>query len=176
MSRLLKKKIRQKAIELLEETSIQHPPINVGKAAKACGALVRYEPFDGDLSGILYSENDKIIIGVNQTHSRRRKRFTIAHELGHLKLHNSNELFVDRTFPIYLRSEISSQAIDPLEIEANTFAAEFLMPVSMLDKDIHGQIIDYEDDSTIKALADKYDVSLQAMIFRLINLGYLKEQ
>ena len=87
-------------------------------------------------------------------------------------MHHQSELHIDHHYRILLRSERSSQAIDPEEIEANTFAAELLMPQAMLEKDIGEQAIDYEDDEMIRTLARRYKVSLQAMIFRLTNLGF----
>ena len=48
------------------------------------------------------------------------------------------------------------------------------MPTEMLKHDLMGQgVVDYEDDELIRSLADRYRVSLQAMIFRLTNLGYI---
>ena len=48
------------------------------------------------------------------------------------------------------------------------------MPTEMLKHDLMGQgVVDYEDDALIRSLADRYRVSLQAIIFRLTNLGYI---
>lgn len=68
-----------------------------------------HEKFDG-VSFI--TEKGFPIIIVNKKFSNDRKRFTIAHELGHLLLHNG--------FPI---SDYRDK-----ELEANKFASEFLMP------------------------------------------------
>ena len=53
------------------------------------GALVRYAPFDGQMSGLLHRSEDgnRAVIGVNSRHPTVRQRFSIAHELGHLALH-----------------------------------------------------------------------------------------
>jgi len=59
----------------------------VGRIARRLGVEVRYEPLDGDLSGMLLSEEDRAIIGVNALHLKSRQRLTIAHELGRLALH-----------------------------------------------------------------------------------------
>ena len=66
------------------------------------------------------------------------------------------------------RDERSSQAIDPDEIEANRFAAELLMPYAMIVDDIID--IDIEDDEELRELADKYQVSVQALTHRINDL------
>lgn len=61
-------------------------------------------------------------------------------------------------------------AIDPQKIEANRFAAELLMPAEMVLTDIEERGIDAEDEYELKELAQKYEVSLQAMTLRVTNL------
>jgi Zn-dependent peptidase ImmA (M78 family) len=165
--------IQKSTSRLLQLADVNEPAIPVERMARLLGAQLRYVPFEGDLSGLLSQEQGRIIIGVNELHPKTRQRFTIAHELGHLELHHPSELHIDHHYRILLRSERSSQAIDPEEIEANAFAAELLMPQTMLEKDIGEQAIDYEDDEMIRELAHRYKVSLQAMIFRLTNLGFI---
>lgn len=164
--------------ELLQVASADKPPIPIEHIARLCGVHLRYEPFEGELSGLLYREDDRIIIGVNSLHSKTRQRFTIAHEIGHLKLHDGSELYVDRNYPVH-RNHRSSEATDLHEIEANRFAAELLMPEGMIRSDWaergENPVYDYENDEYIHKLAKRYKVSLQAMIFRLINLGLIEQ-
>jgi Zn-dependent peptidase ImmA (M78 family) len=175
------RKIQQLVEKLLQLTKIETPPVDIERVAKLRGAEIRYGAFKGEgkLAGILFQEDNQIIIGVNESHPSTRQRFTIAHELGHLELHSHSKLHVDTHFksPIRLRDEISSLAIDPEEIDANTFAAELLMPTLMIERDVRNvmsnQVFDYEDDEFIRELANRYEVSPQAMTFRLINLGFI---
>lgn len=152
------------------------PPVPVERLARRAGAEVRYEPLDGDLSGMLFQEGDRAIVGVNALHSKSRQRFTIAHELGHLQLHDRSGIHIDHKFAVVrLRGERSSQAVDPEEIEANRFAAELLMPAKMIKADLDRLADDtntYQDEELVRQLADRYQVSTQAMAFRLVNLGY----
>ena len=166
--------IQQSVEDLLKKAGVDEIPIPVEKIARFCGAQLKYVPFEGDLSGLLFQEEDQIIIGVNALHPKTRQRFTIAHELGHLTLHSHDALHVDRHFRVLRRDGRSSQAIDPTEIEANAFAAELLMPTAKLKQELKGYVVDYEDDEFLRTLADRYKVSLQAMIFRLTNLGLLE--
>ena len=47
-----------------------------------------YERFATDVSGTIVREpGGRVVLGVNTFHSKTRQRFTVAHELGHWKLH-----------------------------------------------------------------------------------------
>lgn len=164
---------KEAARNLLSEAKVNKPPVPVERLARLRGAQVRYEPLDGDLSGMLFREGARAIIGVNASHPKSRQRFTIAHELGHLELHQPTEFFVDHRFLVRRRDGLSSQAVNHEEIEANGFAAELLMPSLMLEKDLAGFDVDYEDEELTRWLADRYKVSLQAMAIRLSALGLL---
>lgn len=156
---------------LLENCNIRHAPVPVETVADFLGAEIRYSPFDGELAGILVRAGDGgSVIGVNSAHHQNRQRFTIAHECGHLFLHKGKDVYIDRSFRVNVnrRDERSAQAIDPEEIEANRFAAELLMPYGMIARDII--VIDIENDQELKALADKYQVSVQALTLRINNL------
>lgn len=174
--------VQKQVEELLKMAGVTEPPIPVERLARLCSAQIRYSPFEGAVSGFLYRDQSNIIIGVNSLHSGRRQRFTIAHELGHLRLHDCASLYVDRGFIFIPRNERSSQAIDVKEVEANRFAAALLMPAPWLKRDFKSfqidsiHYVDYEDDILASKLADRYQVSLQAMIIRLTNLGLISRQ
>jgi Zn-dependent peptidase ImmA (M78 family) len=82
---------------------------------------------------------------------------------------------VAANYRVRWRDEVASQGVDTAEIAANTFAAEPLMPAPMLAHDLEGHTIDYEDDDVVRQLADRYKVSLQAMILRLNHLGHISQ-
>ena len=178
------KKIRHiRAIieQLLEQTNNSSPPIRVRDIVKSLNISVQ-EVELGDIAGLVFREGNQVIIGVNSKDRETRRRFTIAHELGHFFLHSNNPLFVDKVFAVKLRDHVSSEAVDIEEIEANAFAAELLMPTKLLQKDfqeIQPGALDYEDwkemDDVIQKLALKYEVSKQAMTIRLINLGVIPQ-
>jgi Zn-dependent peptidase ImmA (M78 family) len=170
MHRLItQERIAREALRLLRECSIHRPPVRVEVIAKHLGAVLRYEPFEDDVSGVLFRDRQSTTIGVSSLHHPNRQRFTIAHEIGHLVLHEM-EVHVDKGYRVALRNSISSQAVDPHEIEANRFAAELLMPVHFLRADLQSFMHDMEDDSELRELARKYRVSTQAMAYRLGNL------
>src|ERR1700682_2412709 len=86
----------KKAGDLIDEAGVSRPPVPVEKIATSLGAQVTYEAFDGDVSGMLYREADRTLIGVNSTHVATRQRFTLAHEIAHLLLHKGRPVFIDR--------------------------------------------------------------------------------
>ena len=163
--------LRPFAIRLLSECGINDAPVPVEHIARRLGAEIRYSPFDGELAGMLVRREDRpAVIGVNSAHHTNRQRFTIAHECGHLRLHGGKEVHIDRTFRVNVnrRDERSAQAVDPDEIEANRFAAELLMPHDMILDDIIE--FDIEDDEDLEELAAKYQVSVQALTYRINSL------
>lgn len=161
---------------LLDEHKISKPPVPVESLARSLSASVSYSPFEGDISGMVFRHEDRVIIGVNSLHHPNRQRFTIAHEIGHMILHKGVEMHVDRAYRVNLRDDLSSQAVDPEEIQANRFAAELLMPEHMLIQDLRGQEIDFENEVDLRRLSLKYQVSLQALTLRLTNLGLISSQ
>lgn len=165
------RKTESQAQKVLREGGVHTPPVPVEDIARRLGAELRYSPYEGELSGMVYRDGDRIVVGVNSLHHPNRQRFTIAHEIGHLLLHRGKEVHIDRTFRVNLRDDVSSKAVDQEEIQANRFAAELLMPRGMLIEDLKTQQIDYENEEALGELAKRYRVSLQAMTFRLANLG-----
>lgn len=169
-----RERIRRQVDSLLHEAKVTEPPVPVERIARHMDAQLRFEPFEGKISGLLFQENGRVIIGVNALHARTRQRFTIAHELGHMALGHVG-LHIDRGFRILLRDEVSSQATNPEEIAANTFAAELLMPATLIRQDFSEIGAEYDDEQLVQRLAERYRVSLQAMMFRLTNLGFIAQ-
>ncbi len=165
----------KEAQKLLNRLGITRPYIPVKKIAEKLGARVIEQTSDDDHSGMIYLSSDGVIIGVNESHSENRKRFTIAHEIGHMVLHApilKGGVHVDKGFGVRLnRDKRSSLGEDLIEIQANKFAAELLMPTAMIKRDIGHLYIDISTnlDAHIENLAKKYRVSPQALSFKVLN-------
>jgi Zn-dependent peptidase ImmA (M78 family) len=103
-------------------------------------------------SGAVRFDGVNAAMWLKKSDGRRRKRFTLAHELGHLLLHSDkgDGMFRDSTF-----------GGTPEEQEANAFAAELLMPADDLRRYGAG----FGSDS--ERLADIFDVSTSALNVRL---------
>ena len=162
----------RRAIELLDEFAIDQLPVPVERVAKKLGAEVAYEPYEGEVSGMLYRSDDHTLIGVNSRHAQTRQRFTIAHEVAHLVMHEGTPMFIDRFARVNWRDGSSNQQ----EAEANSFAAELLMPRRFVQEEVErvvskrGNITPQELAAT---LAKRFHVSAEAMQYRLGNLGVL---
>ena len=160
--------IRHRVDNLLRQNRVTKPPVPVERIAERLRLDIRYAPLNGELSGALIRNEGEVYIGVNSLQSKSRKRFTIAHELGHFVLHEG--IHVDRDFRINWRDGNSSKAVNPEEMEANRFAAELLMPTDLLVRDIES--LRRVDRPALELLAKRYQVSSHAMRIRLGNFGF----
>jgi Zn-dependent peptidase ImmA (M78 family) len=138
-------------------------PVDATILAERVGADVFLDDLAGDLEGFIYkAPRERAEIVLDRSLSPVRKRFTCAHELGHLVERLTDDdleiAFTDK------KDELSSQGRDPHEIFANTFAAATLMPAPLVRKHAR-EGMDLED------LALKFWVSKQAMQYRLSTLG-----
>lgn len=147
-------------------------PVPVDQIARMAGIRIESLSLDDNLSGMSFVKDGVAVIVVNSNHHLNRRRFTIAHELGHHILHReylTNNVHVDKFVQAVLpRNRFSSEGVDSKEIEANSFAAELLMPESELAR--WGNV-DINDDVRVQVLAKKLKVSVAALTYRLINLG-----
>lgn len=113
-----------------------------------------------EISGILLLEKNKKIIKIytNKKDNYGRRRFTIAHELGHYILHCAN--IYDDLLISYRRDTTEK------EREANRFSAELLMPEEYV-KEQHSKL-KYKSHLILSIL---FRVSDPAMDIRLNELG-----
>jgi Zn-dependent peptidase ImmA (M78 family) len=140
------------------------------------GVTLVVETLDPNISGLLFRQGEARAIGVNTTHSPVRQRFTLAHELGHLRLHPGKDLFLDHV-RLNLRDNVASLGTDREEREANAFAAALLMPSTEVTTEVR-RVLDRggtTDNRLVANLAQLFDVSEQAMEFRLVNLGLRRQ-
>lgn len=116
------------------------------------GALVR-NPNDAAEWGIFYDGSAR----------HERRRFTIAHELGHFVLHRDRQT----DFNCDKTSVFSgSEAMAAIEREANVFASNLLMPGDVFGKCIDGTHIDLH---LLSGLAKQFEVSFEALCIRFIQ-------
>ena len=161
-------RVRKRTSELLAGQVA--PPVDLERIAKALGAEIREFDLEPDVSGILYRQEGRTVIVYNKRQAVTRQRFTIAHEIAHLALHKGTPVHVDHQFRINLRDPNSARGTDIEEIEANAFAANLLMPAIWLRQELRSGLVDIENSEEITALADRYQVSLQAMVVRLTSV------
>lgn len=107
----------------------------------------------GDYHGLTYTNEGNIKIRedvyLNAVEGKGRDRFTMAHELGHFLLHNPKNVILART-------KSKTKIYEDAEWQADTFAAELLMPIDMIT-----------DEDDIDSISRKFGVSAKAAEVRL---------
>lgn len=161
--------------ELLAVAGELSVPVDPRRIAAHLGVRVAEAAFNDELSGLLVRDSEMTAIVVRESEPETRKRFTIAHELGHFVLNHPGDLFVD-TLTFNRRDNRVGIAIDPLEMQANAFAAALLMPANALRTAVAALVESktvIDRTHLIDTLARQFEVSTQALEFRLISLGFL---
>lgn len=170
--------VRMQAENIADAYGKGEVPINVEGIAQSLGLEVVHADLGPEVSGLLVFDGATAQICVHKKDSLVRKRFTIAHEIGHHFLKHQFEsgehVHVDKGNYISQRGPRASDGIDPKEIEANQFAACLLMPTKALRLRIEklggaSPLLDQH----VTLLAKEFGVSDQAMTIRLTGLGLL---
>ena len=173
--RLIRTQTARKTAEaLIERLDIKSTPVDVNFVAKQLGLKVVYNELGEDVSGLLVSGDDTAIICVRESDPLVRQRFTIAHEIGHFCLKHQDEterVHVDEGWKVTARSHNKTAGFDPIEVEANQFAATLLMPSSLLRRRAATYAVGKLDEEHVSQLAREFKVSEQAMTIRLSTLG-----
>jgi Zn-dependent peptidase ImmA (M78 family) len=113
-------------------------------------------------SGLLYPAERQVYL--NAADSPARRRFTLAHEVGHWVC----QVQEGRTASVYCRADevgVGEGKGKALEREANVFAAELLMPQEAVRSTHEG---------AVSETAVRFGVSPEAMGWRLYNVGLLE--
>jgi Zn-dependent peptidase ImmA (M78 family) len=152
------------ARELLSRYWDRQLPIDPVKIATMAGISVYGRGGRGDMdyhySGYYRIFNGMPSIEYNVSEPPVRQRFTVAHEIGHFALGHQDAPRDAGNF---------QSSGDPRERQANRFAAELLMPASLVTQYYQNGLVNSVDD-----LASNFGVSRDAMGYRLINLGLLR--
>lgn len=161
------KKARNLSWEILLKADITSLPVDLSKVLKAVDvkAILYCDAFfDADSpklrgsDGFVTKIGDKKAIYLNESKGTiQRRRFTLAHELGHIVLdHPINPI-------IYRNSEVDENQ-SPTEIQANVFARDLLMPAGVLAK-LHVTTVD-----EIMQICNVSRISAQIRLERLTEL------
>jgi Zn-dependent peptidase ImmA (M78 family) len=151
------------ARELLSQFWDRQLPIDPVKIASAAGISVYGRGGWSDpnytYSGYYRMLDGQPTIEYNVTEPPVRQRFTVAHEIGHFALDHQDSPRDTGNF---------QSSGDVREQQANRFAAELLMPASLVTHYYNSGLA-----SNVEGLANIFGVSRDAMGYRLINLRLL---
>ncbi len=117
-----------------------------------------------DGSAACYRDEKGCVIMLNEKDAPWRQMFDLAHELFHL---------ITWSPSLFEQLQTQPELFQKNEKLADAFAAALLMPAQMIDLDVRGNKLSY---SFIVALAGKYHVSKQAMLFRLRYLKFISSE
>jgi Zn-dependent peptidase ImmA (M78 family) len=148
-------------LDLAKSKGIETSPLDVHALLAALGVKLISVPLDDEISGVLCLSDDSKhwVVKVNALHHPNRQRFTIAHEIAHFSRHRSQQIkFEDQNF---FRNGDSN----PMEVEANRFASELLMPELIFREKVK------LFSGSIEAIAQYFKVSTLAVRVRAKNLG-----
>ena len=144
----------------LQDLGITEPDeIDLEAIAFAAGAQLRYRPLDGCEARIIGCDS-RAIITVNSSGSEQRKRYSIAHELGHWHHHRGKCLVcrVEETLP---QTTLSAERV------ADRYAADLIMPWYLFKPRVRQQ--PKFNFAAVTALADTFNSSLTATAIRLVE-------
>jgi len=147
----------RRAYEVIAEVGCEGPPLDFGPILERHGIDLMPKAFNY-VSGVLIKDPIYTLLVVNENDPEPRRRFTIAHELGHFFLEHAGRRFAE-----------PSSDDPPQERAANRFAAALLMPEDWL----RAAWEDYRDnpDHRPDIIAEMFGVSAEALKVRLKELG-----
>jgi Zn-dependent peptidase ImmA (M78 family) len=178
------------AVEYLMQRGVMiHQPARLGEDA---------------LAGFLYVSPNFGSIFVERRDMIMRRRFSAAHELGHYLLHfrpllqslSPGDAMIEVTDALPISEDVEPDLLpmssismneenDParllpplerMEMEANQFAAELLMPEDVAHELAEERAKDFRGDDLVLRLATEMLVSQAAMRWRLIQLGLIERE
>jgi hypothetical protein len=146
---------------VLRELGVTDPSeIDIEAIAYHLGAEVRYRPLDG-CEALIFGAGNKAVITVNTRSPPRRRRFSVAHELGHWKHHRGRML-------VCSKNEIGGKTtLAPVEKVADAYAAELLMPGYLFNP--VARAYPRFTFQAVRAIADIFNTSRTATALRLID-------
>lgn len=154
-----------RAQEVISKHSLHRLPINVYQVAENLGSHVIFESLPNDfymkLKAFCYKEDGFSLIGINKNHPVVLQRYSLAHELHHL-LYD----FDAQNFTCGPGNESKE-----VEVDAERFAAELLMPRNMIERLTSNPL--NTSYLTISLVAQHFGVSYEAAAIRLEKFGLI---
>ncbi|MEX3954411.1 ImmA/IrrE family metallo-endopeptidase [Trinickia sp. EG282A] len=127
------------------------------------GVRVQYS----DLSGCearLVGVGDRAIVTIRSSTDDRRKRFSLAHELGHWNYHRG------RSFECRADDMVEKFSSKPIEErEADSYAADLLMPAYMFQPLVRN--VKRPTFDAVSELAEKFNTSITATAIRMVDVN-----
>ena len=150
-----------RARALVKSCGIDAAPVDIRRFLAAANAELQYsDRLASGTAGMTVPLGDRNLILINEHEALERQRFTALHEIAHivLSLPSRHDQDVDSGGMFsYVRRP-------PEEIACDTFAAECLLPHSLLQQDLRDAVAGFE---FVSRLAGKYQASLACTASRV---------
>jgi Zn-dependent peptidase ImmA (M78 family) len=118
------------------------------------------------IAGCCWRDGGRIVLWVNGTQAGARQRFTLGHELGHVRCGHDERMAVDTS------ATLAGRTTDSREIQANAFAAELLAPAD----GVRAMVDDEPTLEDVVRIAARYGISAIAALYRLNTLGLTRRR
>lgn len=127
------------------------------------GATLVEKPMKNSDGRIVFGDKRAVISVNSNIEYQGKKRFTIAHELGHFEMHHNlitihND--TDATLEFFKNGH--------QETEANEFASELLMPESLFRDECKGKKF---NPDLLRKLSERFQTSITSTAYRYFKLG-----
>ncbi len=132
--------------------------------ALARGVIVIEEALDRAEARLVRRGSQGLIRVRRDIPERGRKRFAVAHELGHWMLHEKESQVAACTE----QHMVTKYKASPLEVEATYFAAELLMPEKLVVPRLKGMRPSFQ---LVSQLAAEFDTTLTATAIRMVDVS-----
>jgi Zn-dependent peptidase ImmA (M78 family) len=152
------------AQKMLAQCGITDPttiPIELIVAGR--GATLIEKPLPNSDGRIVFGKQRSIITVNSEIGFAGKRRFVIAHELGHHEMHRDHiQVHYDNDASLEYFKEGSQES------EANQFASELLMPENIFKKECKG--VPFSPD-LMRKLAERFGSSITSVVYRYFDLG-----
>lgn len=151
------------AFRLHQKLRVKRPgQLDFEDVAMFRNVLVKEGKVNGSMARLVRANDEGIIRISTRLKEPGARNFAICHELGHWELHENES----QTF-LCTAEKLSDYRADPMEAEANIFAAELLLPKFLFRPKIEGV-----DPSLglLGEIADDFKASLTATAIRFMHL------
>lgn len=155
---------QQKAREIFFSCGAENPrDISIEDLIVFHNGIVTEKPLHS-CDGRMVMKHGRSIVTINsEIEYPQKKRFVLAHELGHILLHGNQEATFSDDY-----STLEAYKHGHQEIEANTFAAELLMPSKLFSQACLGKKF---SPDLLHNLADLFNTSITSVVYRFIDYG-----
>ena len=159
--------VRQRANKLYKKYSLS-VPVNLDIIIREKNIIVSYKENQVGIDGMCQlQKNPPEIILNTETVYEQRRRFTLAHEIGHICIPWHTGVDLCSLDNPYVRID-GQHMINTQELEANIFASELLMPTDWLKENF--ELNTTSLSTLVKQICDAANTSIMACFFALENV------